>query len=68
MPSGPWPKDQKMKEIGYWVLVNTETSFEAYGLALFTRILGMSGEEARDLCTHAHRDCNNKHIHVYVTK
>lgn len=57
-----------MKEIGYWVLMNTETSFEAYGLALFTRVLGMNGDEARDLCIRAQRDSSNRHIHVYITK
>jgi len=68
MPWGPWPKDPRMKEIGYWALLNSEYSFEAYGLALFTRVLGMSGEEARELCTRAQRDLKNKHIHVYNPK
>ncbi|CUS10320.1 unnamed protein product [Tuber aestivum] len=68
MPWGPWPKDPRMKEIGYWALLNSDTSFEAYGLALFTRVLGMTGEEARELCTRAQRDLKNKHIHVYNPK
>jgi len=68
MPWGPWPKDPRMKEIGYWALLNSEYSFEAYGLALFTRVLGMTGEEARELCARAQRDLKNKHIHVYNPK
>ncbi|KAH8145923.1 uncharacterized protein LAJ45_10065 [Morchella importuna] len=67
MPVGPWPKDPHLKEIGHWALVNTETSFEAYGLALFTRVLGMSAESARELCLGAQRDCGNRHIHVYLS-
>lgn len=68
MPTGPWPKDPKMKELGYWALINSESSFEAYGLALFTRVLGMGGEEAKDLCIRAGRDSSNGHIHLYVVK
>jgi hypothetical protein len=68
MPVGPWPKDPHLKEIGHWALVNSETSFEAYGLALFTRVLGMSAESARELCLGAQRDCGNRHIHVYLSK
>ena len=48
--------------------MNSETSFEAYGLALFTRVLGMSGEEARAMCLRAQRDLKNKNIHVYNPK
>lgn len=65
---GPWPKDRRLKDIGYWTLMNSETSFEAYGLALFTRVLGMSGEEARAMCLRAQRDLKNKNIHVYNPK
>jgi hypothetical protein len=40
-PVGPWPKDQRLKRVGAVSLLNAETGFESYGMALFTRILGM---------------------------
>ncbi|KAG0643522.1 S-adenosyl-L-methionine-dependent methyltransferase [Tuber brumale] len=67
LPWGPWAKDKKLKEIGAWMLTNTETSFEAYGLAFLTRVLGKSPEEAKELCDKAHRELRSKKIHVYNT-
>jgi hypothetical protein len=40
-PVGPWPKDQRLKRVGAVSLLNAETGFESYGMALLTRILGM---------------------------
>jgi len=65
LPWGPWAKDKKLKEIGAWMLANSETSFEAYGLAFLTRILGKSHEEAQELCDKAHKELRSKKIHVY---
>ncbi|KAL7270977.1 hypothetical protein RUND412_006297 [Rhizina undulata] len=65
MPWGHWPRERKWKEVGYWALLNTETSFEAYGLALFTRVLGMTAEEAVDLCHRAHLEVKNGVVRVY---
>ncbi|KAG0137454.1 S-adenosyl-L-methionine-dependent methyltransferase [Tuber indicum] len=65
LPWGPWAKDKKLKEIGAWMLANSETSFEAYGLAFLTRVLGKSPEEAKDLCDKAHKELRSKRVHVY---
>jgi hypothetical protein len=39
--------------------------FHAYGMAAFTRILGMSTEEADRLCREAVAACRNKNYHIY---
>ncbi|PWW72263.1 S-adenosyl-L-methionine-dependent methyltransferase [Tuber magnatum] len=65
LPWGPWAKDKKLKEIGAWMLANTESSFEAYGLAFMTRVLNKTSEEAKGICDKAHKELRGKKIHVY---
>ncbi|KAI5790470.1 methyltransferase [Pyronema domesticum] len=40
-PVGPWPKDPKLKKIGAMTLLHTDGVFESYGMAAFSRVLGM---------------------------
>jgi len=63
-PMGPWPKDKHLKLLGRYALLNAESGFEAYGLTLFTRVLGMPTEEAAELCSLAWKDLQNKKIHA----
>ncbi|RPA90327.1 S-adenosyl-L-methionine-dependent methyltransferase [Choiromyces venosus 120613-1] len=65
LPWAPWAKDKKLKEIGAWMLANTETSFEAYGLAFMTRVIGKTPEEAKEICDKAHQELKSKKVHVY---
>jgi hypothetical protein len=65
-PIGPWPKDPRQKRIGAMVLLNCETSFESYGMATFTRILGMEAEIARSVCEAALAASRNKNYHTYT--
>jgi hypothetical protein len=65
-PLGPWPKDKRLKHVGALMLLNCETAFEAYGLALFTRVLGMEHEEAMQLCKDAFAAVKNRQNHTYT--
>lgn len=65
LPLGLWAADPKMKEIGAYVLLNSESAYDAFGMALFTRELGMTVDEARQIVAGAERDCRNKKIHAY---
>lgn len=65
LPWAPWPTDEKMKELGRYALLNCETSFEAFGLALFTRVLGLSKEEVMRVCSESRKELRDKKIHVY---
>ncbi|RPA93777.1 S-adenosyl-L-methionine-dependent methyltransferase [Choiromyces venosus 120613-1] len=65
LPWAPWPSDPKMKELGKFALLNCETSFEAFGLALLTRVIGMSVDEALKLCQDGRKELRNKRIHIY---
>lgn len=65
LPWAPWPSDPKMKELGRFALLNCETSFEAFGLALLTRVIEMDGDEALKLCQDSRKELRNKRIHIY---
>lgn len=65
VPFGSWPKHTKHKEIGQWMQEVLKTGAEAYGLALFTRVLGMSDTEARKLCDQFNEEVADNSIHSY---
>ncbi|RPA74305.1 S-adenosyl-L-methionine-dependent methyltransferase [Ascobolus immersus RN42] len=64
LPAGTWPKNKKQKELGRWANAVFEPSVEAYGLAIFTRVLGMSEKEAREICRGALEDLRDPKIHM----
>ncbi|KAA8896149.1 S-adenosyl-L-methionine-dependent methyltransferase, partial [Sphaerosporella brunnea] len=64
-PHAPWAREKHFKEIGSMVLLSNETGFDAYGLAAFTRILGMSKREAQGVCKDALTAVRNKNLHSY---
>lgn len=64
-PVGPWPKDPRLKTIGAMVLLHGDSAFESYGMALFTRILGMDAKAAKHLCDEGLRAVRNKNYHMY---
>jgi hypothetical protein len=66
-PFGPWPKDTKFKRIGLMTLMALETGFWAYGMAAFTRVLGMDGDAADKLCRDGFATAKNKNVHSYNT-
>lgn len=66
-PVGPWPKNPRQKMIGAMSLINGESGFESYGMAAFTRVLGMEVEEARSICDAAVSAIRNKNYHIYTT-
>lgn len=46
-PFGTWPKNKQLKHAGALFLLGAETAYHSYGMALLTRVLGMSLEEAK---------------------
>lgn len=64
-PLGPWPKDPKKKTLGCWGMAVAEHGLEAYGMALFTRHLGLSTEEAAKICAGAVDELRRRDVHCY---
>lgn len=65
-PLAGWPKDPALKKVGQYMQVNCESGFEAYAMALLTRVLGMNNEEVRQIIAGAIRDLRDKKIHAWV--
>ncbi|TGZ77853.1 S-adenosyl-L-methionine-dependent methyltransferase [Ascodesmis nigricans] len=64
MPWGPWPKDRRLKSLGQVIAV-FKTDAEAYGLALMTRLMGFTEEEARSVCEEMNRIIEEGKQHAY---
>ena len=65
VPLGTWPADKKQKDIGVYTLITTEHGFESFGMALFTKTLGMEAPEAVELIEGAKKESRGKKIHSY---
>ncbi|CUS09613.1 unnamed protein product [Tuber aestivum] len=64
LPSGPWAKDSKLKEIGAFNLVNLLEGLEGLSLALFTRVLGWSAEEVMAFLPSVRQEVQRKDVHL----
>ncbi|RPB02319.1 S-adenosyl-L-methionine-dependent methyltransferase [Choiromyces venosus 120613-1] len=64
-PWDAWPADKNFKTLGRCMLMNCETELMAYSLAIFTRVLGMSQEDAEKVCDLALGDVRNRKMHIY---
>ncbi|KAL5593467.1 hypothetical protein FOBRF1_012569 [Fusarium oxysporum] len=64
LPIGPWPKDERLKEIGTLMGVNMREGVAAFTAVLFTDVLGWSREEVELFnarVREASRDRSNVH-------
>lgn len=57
-----------IQELGRWGLALLEQGLESYGLALFTRHLEMSPEEANRLSKGAFEECSRPGVHAYLSQ
>ncbi|KAI8171654.1 Secondary metabolism regulator LAE1 [Colletotrichum sp. SAR 10_86] len=64
-PVSPWPKDDRLRELGKWNLYQLLPGLEALTLGLLTRALGWSKPEVLVLCAHVRRDLQDTNIHAY---
>lgn len=66
VPTNPWAKDPKLKELARFHLVNLQESLEAYSLALLTRVLGMSYEEVQVFFADVRKELADRSLHLYA--
>ncbi|PUU81839.1 S-adenosyl-L-methionine-dependent methyltransferase [Tuber borchii] len=64
---GTWAADKKQKDMGAFTLLAVEHGYESFGMAFFTRILGMEVLEAKELIAGAKKESRSKKIHSYAT-
>lgn len=66
LPMGTWPADPRQKELGAYLLLTTDSAYEAIGMALLTRELGMETHRAKAVIDGARRDANDRKLHSYT--
>lgn len=64
-PLGPWPKDPHYKEVGEWYYANLNQGLEGLTLAILTRVLQWSTEEAHIFLAKARKSIRDQSIHAY---
>ncbi|KAL1998237.1 hypothetical protein VTN02DRAFT_6562 [Thermoascus thermophilus] len=65
VPIGPWAKDPRLKQMGRLALVSVIQSVEPFTLALFTRVLRFTCEEAQAYMAKVRVDLSNPACHLY---
>ncbi|PYH90270.1 UMTA methyltransferase family protein [Aspergillus ellipticus CBS 707.79] len=65
-PIGAWPKAPRLKEIGKVGKLAYLEAVEPYTLALFTRVLGYTYDEAVEFVQKVHTELCSSTYHVYV--
>ncbi|KAK2018772.1 methyltransferase domain-containing protein [Colletotrichum eremochloae] len=55
-PFNPWPKDERLKTIGAWSQASTLMGIEGISMAIFTRVLDWSPEEATLFCADVRKE------------
>jgi SAM-dependent methyltransferase len=64
-PSGPWPKGDKEKNIGHWLLMNLRSFVSPLALALFTKKLNWPEEDVKKLVEKALDELEDQNKHSY---
>lgn len=65
-PLNPWPKDQKLKELGAWTFENIMNGMEAFSLALLSRSLGWDEDRIRLFLVDVRKNLRDRKIHAYL--
>lgn len=65
LPYSPWPKDPALKELGRYQAAMAQQAVEAYGLRLFTQVMGWGEEPSKVLIALAKRQLRDKGMHAY---
>ncbi|KAJ5770397.1 uncharacterized protein N7511_002448 [Penicillium nucicola] len=65
-PVGGWAKNRRLKEIGRVGRVTVLEGLEPYSLALFTRYMGFTYQEAQELMEKVRAEILNPAYHLYI--
>ncbi|WEW54703.1 hypothetical protein PRK78_000125 [Emydomyces testavorans] len=65
IPVGTWPKDPKMKRLGFYQLVQVLAAIEPFMMALCTRVMGYTVEETQVLMDGVRAEIKNPKNHLY---
>ncbi|KAA8895827.1 S-adenosyl-L-methionine-dependent methyltransferase [Sphaerosporella brunnea] len=60
-PYGPWPRDKRLNQIGTMAMLQAETGIGAYGMAAYTRILGIEVETTQKI-SRRHEEAGSAYV------
>jgi hypothetical protein len=66
VPLGRWPRDPRLKEIGLYFQTQSIDAIEPVSMALFTRALHFSSEQARLMMVGPREGMRNPEHHLYI--
>lgn len=66
VPLGPWAKDPKLKELGRWAYIEFPEGVDAYGLRLYTQVLGWASDVANIHLALVKEQLRSRSVHAYV--
>lgn len=61
-----WPKQTRLKELGYWGNLAMVEGIEAISIALFTRVLGWDRPAAEVILARVRKELSDREIHSYA--
>ncbi|KAK5010313.1 hypothetical protein LTR28_010644 [Elasticomyces elasticus] len=66
VPLGPWTRDAKLKELGRYERMHMNESVEAHSIALYTRVLNYSLDQAKVFFEMVKKEFNDRSLHLYT--
>jgi len=66
VPIGPWAKGKKNKELGIYYRAQFIDAVEPFTMALFTRVLGYTAEQTKEVVAQVKPHLINPKLHMYV--
>lgn len=67
VPIGPWAKDPTLKELGKFEQINMNMAVDSHSLALLTRSLNYSEDQARILIEGVKREFRDKDLRLITS-
>jgi SAM-dependent methyltransferase len=65
VPSSPWPKNRRLKQIGALEMTNVVAGATAFGLRAFEKVFGWTKDQTELAMVNFRRDVKNRHYHQY---
>ena len=66
VPTNPWPKDKRLKQIGAFELLNATKGLEAFMIRGYATILGGDRNDMEVLLAHSREEIRNRNMHSYI--
>jgi SAM-dependent methyltransferase len=64
IPTGTWPKDQRMKEIGAFDLISFLDNLEGLTMRVYNHAFGWTADEVKVLCAQVRKDLKNPRLRL----